>query len=176
MSKIPQKQRKQIFDSVQSKFVDISSLNTTVGKKWFKDLEDYFFTLIVDINPDLYFQSLFHVYILALQLGKHILKYPFEDLLPSNASRISLRTSPAEKDCPALVPLEYKDIKQEKYQEECPSVAEALGVTELESMIECGRCLPLKPQVDWIEMQIRGADEPATIFAHCTKCHTRWRK
>lgn len=40
------------------------------------------------------------------------------------------------------------------------------------SLLRCGKCN--KNQVDYYEMQTRGADEPMTVFAHCLHCGKRW--
>ena len=47
-------------------------------------------------------------------------------------------------------------------------------VEEIEDgLLQCGRCKSRK--VKYHEMQTRSADEPATLFCHCTKCNNRWR-
>ena len=40
------------------------------------------------------------------------------------------------------------------------------------SILVCGKCKQRK--VDYYKMQIRGADEPMTIFARCLLCDHKW--
>lgn len=40
------------------------------------------------------------------------------------------------------------------------------------SILVCGKCK--KRKVDYYKMQIRGADEPMTVFAHCLLCDHKW--
>tara|TARA_B100001559_G_C16460656_1_gene603903 strand:- start:697 stop:1074 length:378 start_codon:yes stop_codon:yes gene_type:complete len=45
-------------------------------------------------------------------------------------------------------------------------------LTNYVSILVCGKCKQRK--VDYYKMQIRGADEPMTIFAHCLNCSHKW--
>lgn len=42
-----------------------------------------------------------------------------------------------------------------------------------ESFLQCGKCK--KRNVEYQQLQTRGADEPMTTFCHCKHCGNRWR-
>jgi len=43
---------------------------------------------------------------------------------------------------------------------------------KIQSILVCGKCK--RNTVDYYEQQIRGADEPMTIFANCLNCNSTW--
>jgi|TARA_B110000208_G_scaffold80606_1_gene102976 DNA-directed RNA polymerase subunit M/transcription elongation factor TFIIS len=45
---------------------------------------------------------------------------------------------------------------------------------KIQSVLKCSKCG--NNQVEYYEKQVRGADEPMTVFAHCTvsECGKRW--
>lgn len=43
-----------------------------------------------------------------------------------------------------------------------------------DTAVKCGKCK--KNSVEYTEKQIRSADEPMTVFYHCTNCGHRWKK
>jgi len=54
-----------------------------------------------------------------------------------------------------------------------PSIEDILQVKKLRFLLKCGIC-PGDTQVEWISIQLRGADENETHFAHCCNCGSRW--
>jgi len=62
--------------------------------------------------------------------------------------------------------------RQQWLQEVYPSIEENNEISQKRSILSCGRCGQNK--VDYYEMQICGADEPMTVFAHCLNCGKQW--
>jgi hypothetical protein len=62
--------------------------------------------------------------------------------------------------------------KRQKWMEEAYPTDIHRNIDEIESILTCGKCKQRK--VDYYEKQVRGADEPMTIFAHCLNCGNKW--
>lgn len=62
--------------------------------------------------------------------------------------------------------------RQQWLHEAYPSIQENNETMQKRSLLKCGQCKQNK--VDYYEMQIRGADEPMTVFAHCLNCGKQW--
>jgi len=72
-----------------------------------------------------------------------------------------------------LVSTEYHRQRQTWVKEALPSQERLQQHSSTKrSLLRCGKCK--KNQVDYYEMQTRGADEPMTVFAHCLHCGKRW--
>ena len=179
MSRLANKQRKEIVQNLclQLKNVNLS-MNFDVALAGFERIEDYVYTTVADIfGLEEYRQTLFHIHLLSLHLGNKIFDIPIENLLPTNFQLLPTMKVSRSKKFPAIVPCTFTSDELTKTERvaKLPSIEKALKVEKLESMMTCDKCA--KPtQVDWIEIQLRGADEPSTIFAHCTKCNNRWRQ
>lgn len=62
--------------------------------------------------------------------------------------------------------------KRQKWTEKAYPKHIQTDLTNYVSILVCGKCKQRK--VDYYKMQIRGADEPMTIFAHCLNCSHKW--
>jgi len=71
-----------------------------------------------------------------------------------------------------LVSTEYHRRRQGWVKEALPSRERNQCRPTKRSLLRCGKCK--QNQVDYYEMQTRGADEPMTVFAHCLHCGKRW--
>ena len=60
----------------------------------------------------------------------------------------------------------YADLLQEKYN----NVVAARGS---ETLLSCRRCG--SSEINWVQKQVRGADEAMTCFCTCLRCKNRWR-
>lgn len=71
-----------------------------------------------------------------------------------------------------LVSTPYHRQHQQWVNEALPSREHSGPASSKRSLLRCGKCK--KNQVEYYEMQTRGADEPMTVFAHCLHCGKRW--
>jgi len=65
-----------------------------------------------------------------------------------------------------------ESAKRRAWMEEAYPKDIKLNIDEIESILVCGKCKQRK--VDYYEKQVRGADEPMTIFANCLNCKNKW--
>ena len=65
-----------------------------------------------------------------------------------------------------------ESAKRQKWTEEAYPQHIQPDIDDIESILICGKCKQRK--VDYYEKQVRGADEPMTIFAHCLNCGNKW--
>jgi DNA-directed RNA polymerase subunit M/transcription elongation factor TFIIS len=62
--------------------------------------------------------------------------------------------------------------RQQWLQEVYPTFQQSTSHSQKQSILICDGCHQNK--VEYHEMQIRGADEPMTVFAHCLNCGIKW--
>lgn len=64
--------------------------------------------------------------------------------------------------------------EQQKWVKEVYPKNIEYDTVQIKSVLKCSKCG--KNQVEYYEKQIRGADEPMTVFAHCTVsgCGKKW--
>jgi len=67
-----------------------------------------------------------------------------------------------------------EDIQRQQWlKESYPNFKENTTTTTKRSLLKCGTCDQYKVRIN-AQIQIRGADEPMTIFAECLHCGKHW--
>ena len=173
MSKLSRKQRDEELVKLDKEFTPLGITGKN-GKKWIREMEDFFYELWMNKSPDEYFQGLFHVYFLATHLGVEIMTWELEKLLPQAST--TMIDDIETKGVPALKTLTSVPSVIPDPPQPCPLVTDVLGIEKRTSIIPCNKCYPLNTDVEWFEKQTRSADEPMTIFAFCKNCKTRWKQ
>ncbi len=71
-----------------------------------------------------------------------------------------------------IFPNKWKNIQKKlKKKEDGSKVNKNISITD---QFKCGKCK--KRQCSYYELQIRSADESATLFITCLNCNTKWRQ
>lgn len=67
-----------------------------------------------------------------------------------------------------------EDIQRQQWlKESYPAFKQNTTTTTKRSLLKCGNCGQHKVKIN-AQIQIRGADEPMTIFAECLNCGKHW--